>query len=92
MPPPRCDKNPRSQTKTALVKLGRRCPQFHAKQKGPQIPHLDLASLLQAYPYTTHKFTVKVTADRRGGCSWENVTKHYVGCIIERDILLIDIP
>ena len=35
---------------------------------------------------------VKVTVDLQGGCSWENVTKCYVGYVVERDILLRDIP
>ena len=58
MPPSHCYKNRLGGTDTAAAKLGRRCPKFHAKQKGPQIPHLNLASLLCSYPYTTHKFTI----------------------------------
>ena|SRR6266851_3096448 len=50
-----------SMTTTPAAKLGtRRCPKFHPKQKGPPIHHIDLASLLRSYPYTTHKFTIFV--------------------------------
>ncbi len=46
---------------TSASKLGnRRRPKFHPKQKGPPIHHIDLASLLRSYPYTTHKFTIFV--------------------------------
>ncbi len=34
---------------------------------------------------------VKVTADLRRGYSWENVTKHYVRHVVEKDIPLRDI-
>src|SRR5713101_1540617 len=45
-------------TEMVSVKLGHRHPKFHAKPKGPTIPHIDLATLLCSYPYTTHKFMI----------------------------------
>src|SRR6266851_3845728 len=52
--------NPSTTTPPA-VKLGnRRRLKFHPKPKGAPICHIDLASLLRSYLYTTHKFTIFV--------------------------------